>query len=566
MFKHLRRAAVLIPFFSIGAAPMMAQTFTNPVADEFVYGSSAVINPKVTANYSRTGISAGFGTTDLYLSAWSSNDPSGRGEFIYTFTAPSVPTAIAAQGSFIYGGVADIEVGIVQDGGGGHWVVVTYYDYLGMHSPTGSPGHILDMYKMTGSVSSPLALAVKNQLSYSPNYGRIRMDSHKDYAVAIAWDYHGVGIQTTVCDMGNWSGVTTLNGTAGEEGPDVAFSHTNNLLNVRFVYQNPAAGTITESMLDWPLLLSIPFGSTATIPPAVEDITGAPFPISNLVLDCPDHYDVENWAYTYTDGDRVFVRHLDYHSWGVPVTTIVNDGSLGNAPLTTKYTAHTPTLHYGDGAIGGSAGQISVGWYCTYTFSGFGPSHYIGIEMKESGTSILNAPDYMRLPNSYVPFSFSNSGIAYSKISDAPGSLAPDYMYATYFTETSPGSGNYDLHHAFHKWNNPIFRGGTPTPKHEVDCKSPSKQEQVAILKTNSAPNPFQNRFTNNIALKETANVMLTLVDVTGQVVAQKSATLNKGNHTIEMSGLDKLPAGNYILSTSVNGKISGTQVMVKQQ
>ena len=319
-------------------------------------------------------------------------------------------------------------------------------------------------------------------------------------------------------------------------------------------------------MIDWPQLLSIPFGTSVVLNPAVEDVTGAPFPISNVVLDCPDHYDVENWAYTYTDGVKVYVRHLDYHSLGTPITTVVNDGSLGNQASSKRFSAQNPTLHYGNGAIsGGSTGQISVGWYSSVGFSGSGASLYMGIEMKESGSGLLSAPDYMRLPNSTSPAAAARSGIAYSKMSDGVGVLAPDYMYATYFTEIPAGSGSYQLHHAFHKWNNPVFKGGTSTPAHEVDCKSPSHNDQVAVLKTSTAPNPFQARFTHNIALNEVADVQLSLVNVSGQVVAQKSSKLNKGSHSIEMNGLDKLPVGNYILTTTVNGKKTGAQVMVKQ-
>ncbi len=562
MFNSLRKAAVLLPFLSIGAAPVMAQYFTSPLADEYVFGSTAdVIKPLVTANYSRGNFPSGFGNTDLYLSSWCSNDPGGQGEFIYTFTSPSSPTAIISQGSFLYKFVADLEVGVVNDGSGGHHILVAYYDFAGSHSPTGNPGHILDIYKLTGSPGSPMVLTNQIQLSYSGSYGRISMDSHKDYAVAIAWDFPGKGIQTSVCDLGNWSGVTTLNSTWSEEGPDVAFSHSSGDLNVHFVYKNPAGATITESVLPWPLLMTIPFGSSAVISPGIEDIDVVPFQVSNLVIDCPDHYDVENWAYTYTDGKSVFVRHIDYHSTAAPMTTIVNDGTFSNYPLSKKYYAATPTLHYGDGAIGGSTGQISVGWHTTVQSGSF--ANYTALEMKEDGSSMISLPDYMQLPNSTHPYSFGSSGIAYSKMSDGAGGLAPYFMYATYFTEVSPGSGYYKLHHAFHKWNDVVFKGGGATPP-EVNCASPSRKAQPDVLLTTTSPNPFTNRFMHHITLKEAAEIKLTLVDVSGKVVAQKTAKLDRGNHAMELSGLDKVSSGNYILTTNVNGKTVGTTVMVK--
>lgn len=567
MIRSLKKAAVLLPFLPLGAAPVTAQIFTTPIADEFVYGNTpSVINPRVTANYSRANIASGFGNSDLYLAAWSPNTPHSKSEFIYTFTSPAVPTSIMAQGSIMYEDVADIEVGIVSTQSGNHEVLAAYYDYLGGNSPTGNPGHILDIYKFTGNPAAPLVLINKIQLSYAPEYGRISMDSHKDYAVALAWEYHGLGIQTMVCDLGNWSGVTTLSGTANEMGPDVAFSHANSNLNVRFVYKNPGIGTITESVLDWPLLMSIPFGTTVTMSPAVEDINNVPIKISNLVLDCPDHYDVENWAYTYTDGKKVYVRHIDHHGSGTPMTTVVNDNSsLPNAPSTKRYLAQNPTLHYGDGASGGTTGHISVGWYNTFAQSSSVFSNYISLEMKESGATLFSTPDYAELPNSALPYTAGRSGIAYSKMSDGAGGLAPLFMYATYFTEADPGSGYYKLHHAFHKWNVPVFKGATP-PKHNVDCKSPARKAQADVLLTTTSPNPFRNRFIHNITLKEAGNIHLTLVNVTGQVVAEKEIRLAQGNHAVEMNGLDKVPAGNYILTTSVNGRTVGTKVMVKQQ
>jgi len=562
MFNSLRKAAVLLPFLSIGAVPVMAQFFTTPVADEYTFGSTLDIpKPKVTANYSRGNFPSGFGNSDLYLSSWSTNDPGNVSEFIYTFTSPSIPTSIMSQGSIHYKYVADLEVGIVNDGSGGHQILVAYYDYLGSHSPSGNPGHMLDIYKLTGNPMAPLGLSNQIQLSYSQKYGRISMDSHKDYAVAIAWQFPGKGIQTVVGDLGNWSGVTTLAGTAKDLGPDVAFSHSSGSLNVHFVYKNTSA--ITESVLDWPLLLSVPFGSSVSMSPSIEDVDFIQFKTSDLILDCPDHYDVENWAYTYTDGKTVFVRHIDYHSTATPMTTVVNDGvNFSNYPLVKKYYAGPPTLHYGDGAIGGSTGQISVGWN-NMAYDG-SMSNYVGLEMTEDGGTMLSLPDYMELPSSNLPYTSGFTGIAYSKMSDDAGGLAPEFMYGTYFTELNPGSGYYELHHAFHKWNDPVFKGASSS-KRDINCKSPSRKAEADVLLTTTSPNPFQSKFIHNITLKEEANIQLILVNVAGQVVAQKEAKLARGNHAMDMSGLEQLPVGNYILTTNVNGKTVGAKVMAKQ-
>lgn len=569
MVKFLRQPAVLLSLLIAGFSPASAQMFNAPVADEFIFGDPAASNlPKVTANYSHRDIPTAFGVNDLYLSSWSTNNPGGGSisEFMCMFTAPSTPTAVVSQGSFLYRDVADLEVGMVFDNNIGDYVIlVAYYDYTGVNSITGQVGHLMDIYKMTGTPSAPLAWASQLQLSTSPNYGRISMDSHKDYGVAVAWEHPGVGIEVMAGDGGNWGGITTLIGTPGEMGPDVAFSHSNGPLTVHFVYQNPAAGTITESAIDWSLLMAIPYPLTTSLPPNIQDVDGAPFPISDLVIDCPDHYGVENWAYTYTDGNSVFVRHMDFNSSGTPFTTIVNDGSLGNLPTQGSYLAYTPTLHYGDGAMGGFTGQISVGWYCSYGLFGSGDSHYITLEMTENGAGLISAPDYNRLPNSVHAYTYPNSGVSFSKMSDGPAGLAPDFMYATYFVEIPYGSGNYELHHAFHKWNNPLFRGVKPQQPHP-DCSSPSKKTMAAhLVQSQAFPNPFRATITSSVHLKEDGIVHQVLTDITGRIVAQQSTLQHQGDQIVSMNGLDQLVPGSYLLSTTVNGLKSNTQIMIKK-
>jgi hypothetical protein len=68
----------------------------------------------------------------------------------------------------------------------------------------------------------------------------------------------------------------------------------------------------------------------------VQDVNGVTVQWSELTasIDCPDHYSVENWAYTYAiDGMDIYVRSIDYNSLGFPITTNVVNGSLGNVPM-----------------------------------------------------------------------------------------------------------------------------------------------------------------------------------------------------------------------------------------
>ncbi|MBL7707283.1 MAG: T9SS type A sorting domain-containing protein [Taibaiella sp.] len=563
-FKKLLTALCLLV---AAAIPVTAQVFTSPTAYAFPYGDPAVgIDPKVTSNYSKRDLNTNFGLTDMYLSAWGANDPGSPAEVIYMFSVPSDPTNMIAQGPIPYHGVADLGVGMILDATIGEYVVlVCYFDYLGTHSATGQPGHILDMYTINGPASSPLVFYNQIQLTFTSEYGRIRMDSHIEYAAAIVWQHPGVGIETMVSNNGNWSGITTLAGTEPEMGPDVAFSHASNL-DVNFVYQEPGAGTITKSFLDWGTLLSVPFGSTVIMPPNIQDVDGGmPFPISELVLDCPDHYDVDNWAYTYTDGLNVYVRHIDHHSSGMPVTTIVNDGSLGNFPLTNYQVAFNPTLHYGDRAITGGGGEITVGWNSSYGPTTHAESRYVAIEMFENGGGLHSLPDYMELPNGQLGGHF-NPAISFSKMSDLQHPGAPAFLYATYITQPTFTSGftSFELQHAFHKWTNPVFKGIKPAMLHP-ECGNSTHKEQSGLVQSIARPNPFGHSLINSVNLKENARVELVLIDMAGRVVAKKEANLHAGNHQVVMNDLGQLAPGTYVLSTTINGKKTAAQLLSKQ-
>lgn len=560
----LRKLAASLSFLVAGAVPVSAQTFTIPNAYSFPFGDPSVSHdPKVTSNYSKRDLQTNFGVADMYLSTWSTNDPGGGSpsEVIYMFTAPADPTAMMTQGSIFYQGVADLGVGMVFDATTGDYVaLVTYYDYLGINSASGQPGHMLDLYTINGPAGSPLVLSSKIQLSYAPQYGRIRMDSHIEYAVAIVWQNPGVGIETMVCNNNNWSGVTTLAGTEEEIGPDVAFSHAGGL-EVNFVHQNPAAGTITKSKLNWGTLLMVPFGNTIVMPANVEDVnTGMQFPISELVIDCPDHYNVDNWAYTYTDGRKVCVRHVDYNTSGVIKTTVVNDGTLGIS-IANNQIPYSPTIHYGDRNITGYTGEITVGWNSSYGASS--ESRYLAVEMEEDGSALISAPDYMMLPNSLLS-AYRNTGISFSKMSDYQHPGVPAFLYTTYITKPVFGGSNYELNHAFHKWMNGVFKGERPAMLHP-ECGKQSLKKQEPMVQSVIAPNPFRHSIVNSVSLKEDARVELVLLDMAGRVVGQKETGLSRGNHQVYMNGLGALPSGSYVLHTSINGKRTSAELLIKQ-
>jgi hypothetical protein len=321
-------------------------------------------------------------------------------------------------------------------------------------------------------------------------------------------------------------------------------------------------------VLDWGTLMAAP--SSTPLLPTVEDVNFVSSPPSSyIVLDCPDHYNEENWAYTYTDGDNIFVRHTDYNSTAVPTTVSVNSGALGNASTIGQHQVFLPTLYYGPGAVTGNKGQIHVGWYATdlNNFNG-----YMALEMRADGTSLLSGGDYQELPNAYTPalhpyYSYPyqadlthiKPGIAFSKNSD---NMNTEYMYTTYYEAANFVAGKF--HHAFHKWNDPAFKGNPGVTPHP-ECGAQLKKVISSDMKINSYPNPFRDKINTPLVLAEDGLLQQSLTDITGRQLWQYKASVTKGAQQISTDNLTQLVPGTYILTTSLNGKTISTQKVTKQ-
>lgn len=541
MLKPLLTRFLLLAGISATAASLSAQVFTAPVAQQSIFpASSAYVRPATISNYSLGNSNSAYGTADLYISGWSGGATSGFG---WRFTKPGLPNSIYGQGVFPYTNVTDVEVGLANVGGTIQ-IYVAYYK-------NGS-GHYMDIYKLTGSTATPIAFSSTMTLSNSTKYGRIRFDSHKLYGTAVTWCYPGKGIQTIVGNVGGWGNILTLTGTQKCEDPDLAFSHSNGPLNVHYAYHDKGAQKIIESVADWNVMLT----AVSTITPTIEDVNSVGSSAAlRLVLDCPDHYDVENWAYTYcTNSSDISVRYIDYHSTATPTTSIINNGSLGNIPTTGNYKNFSPALHYGDGSAGT---QVQVGWYVT---DGSAFNAYIGLHVKESFTAILSNPDYMLLPNATTSSIYPlRPGIAYSKASDV-GGIAPAFMYASFYDLVG---GTYQFHHAFHPWAAPVFKGSAG---YHPECGHDSHTSKVltATEPVRVYPNPFTDVLTASFTAKESGMVTLQLVDITGRIASQLNSKVEAGTQMLNINNLDKIPAGIYQLNVVMDGTIIGHEKLMK--
>ncbi|PZF74070.1 T9SS type A sorting domain-containing protein [Taibaiella soli] len=586
--KTLRKtfAAVATLCASCLAFPDYAQNFLPPTGYSFNFnGSTMGTTPNIrqTHNYSIINIETMYGMTDMYLAGWSAL--ATPGEVTYQFTAPGDPTNILYQNTIgVHGD--EISVGSITVGTQ-PLILISYRSTGGSTS-----AYMLDIYKVTNG--SPV-VSFWGSLILSTNIGgdgRISMDCHKGYGVAVAYATPQ-GIETRVANSSTGSLVVgqsiPLAGTSGNLCPDVAISHAGSgPLSVHYVYYNPGNYRITESMMDFGTLLTAP--STPPIAPAIQDINQLPTTTNNFfryirpIIDCPDHYDVDNWAYAYCyttssnggpnalPSDGIFVRHIDYHSAGIPTTVNLTDGSLGNVPCLDEYPVF-PALYYGEGGNGFPTDQIYVAWYNQVNQAQDG-GMFVGVHMREDGTGLFNDPDYYTIPNSYnsnsvntfYPFNLYDyyiGPIALSKNSDAKYDMSPNFLYTTYFYRDP--SYTFYLNHAFHKWNdNSVYRTTGNTSDVRPVCGPVTSVKQLGN-EVQVQPNPFKDVIHVSLTLPEDGEVHTAVSDLLGRVVWAHIETLTKGDHTLQTDNLANIPAGIYMLNTSLNGKSIDARKVVKQ-
>jgi hypothetical protein len=544
LFRSLAFAALLTVNLSASA-----QTFAPPAAYNNVYpgSSSLILRPETSSSYSIGNTNSPYGTAALYLAGWSGF--AGANGFSWRFTNPANPAALFAQGIFSYPNGRDIEVGLV-DGSGGPQILVAYYRV--------GAGHMLDVYNVFPFVSFAYTLP----LSASPIYGRISMDCHLTYGVAIVWDNPANNaIEAIAGQNGTWGPVTALPPHptgASSEVPDVAFSHSNGPLNIHIVTHTPAANELTEAVISWPDLL---VGSLASY--AVQDNNFIPVPNVPVrpVINCPDHFNAENWGYTYTlDDNQIEVRFIDYNTLATPITQTVNSGGapLGNVGTVGVYRNRMPSIAHNNN------GDMYIAWYAAGSLA-TSSSQYIAMNITADGNTLLSAPDYMLVPNSTTSSPYPLApGISLSKMND----LNPQYLYAAYYDLNS--AVGYAMHHAWHIWPNAVFKGTGSNANQwlashpECSGQTTNATSLAARVSVRVSPNPFTEVVHAAFTTEKSGTAILQLTDITGKVVDQTQHLVEKGAQSFNTGSLKNLAAGTYLLNISVDGTRIGQQKVVK--
>lgn len=78
------------------------------------------------------------------------------------------------------------------------------------------------------------------------------------------------------------------------------------------------------------------------------------------------------------------------------------------------------------------------------------------------------------------------------------------------------------------------------------------------------SPNPFVEKLTTRFNSNEKANAEIKITNICGKTVAVKQSNISKGFNNVQLDGLSSLPAGIYVASLIVNGKVIDNQTIIK--
>lgn len=78
------------------------------------------------------------------------------------------------------------------------------------------------------------------------------------------------------------------------------------------------------------------------------------------------------------------------------------------------------------------------------------------------------------------------------------------------------------------------------------------------------SPNPFTERLTVRFTATENTTADVSIMNISGQSIINKKSNVSKGFNNLQIEGLSNLPSGTYFAIISVDGKIIGSQKIVK--
>ncbi len=455
------------------------------------------------------------------------------------------------QGYQIYpANEVNLTVGLITSAGPNPQINVSYY--------RNGVGHFVDVWKWNcpSHWGGPggITASFTRQLSCLTTYSQISMDSHKGYGTAIVWEQPGVGINVCAGNNNTFGHQFTIMGTAKNSIPDVAFTHAgSSVQQIHVASYFAPANAIKEYYVNWPDI--IPGGmldmtctalgcATCPVPSVIEDMNPVAGIPTHIRLDAPDHYSVQNWAYTYNIRNDIYARIMNHNpgGWpepsfgGVPATVCFTDGSYipPGLPVINGATNDMPVIGWDNNNISGSP-SFYVGWHTAFNDPGYNPGSdaYIAIQLKEGGF----------IANPLMPFSFFGASFTPSNISPTPtlafskqNDISP-YLYET-FSEI--GGCGFDMKHRLIPWSSGSFKPGrsTVTPGDNEISINPNPFKDAPVLSTSE-----------NI---ENENITLTITDMSGKNLGTYNNPIYGANSFLA-TATSKLVPGNYLISVTCN-------------
>lgn len=412
----------------------------------------------------------------------------------------------------------DIDV-VIFESSNEYYILAAYYnDSLG--------GHYYDIYKYLGTftvVPHTLGIALS-----SSSFGRINVDANKN-GIAICWHIPGSGNFMRKATDGlalSAAPTTFIPGSMNYKDPDVAIGDVMGATNIY----------ITSRRLDdkriWCYRTPLMGGSFTpedSVTASGANVFGVPR------IDCPDSFNVRKWAVVYemtsvSGGTRnetikamVFNFLLSGSAFNIdvhPMVTYSASGSLENLPV----------LSYSPLGLG-----IEVGWITknsTGPIPGTTLFKYLAKTIDDSGGTAPAAivGSYKMISN--IDGGTSCPALAFSSVTSSvftcPYTSTYHRLHVVYTHRIASTPPFYTLMYKNKEWPAIAFR---PYLNEDND-------KGISV-----SPNPFSRDL--NISVSLDNQYLVTLTDVEGKVVFNKSLSLVQGPNVLN---LDQISAGIYFL------------------
>jgi hypothetical protein len=541
--------------------------------------------------------------SDLEVHTWDHPNSTSGLAWINRATGSGTPGTIYDQGFMMYPmGVQDVEATILQDLTGFAmpifgtqmqlFVVVSFYNsnpanYTGV-------GHYYEIYNWNRPIpigTGGLTFVNRVQLSNIPNYTRISMDGHNCYGMGITWEDPNplsptFGIAYVMGFMNNTvpgvsvSPTYVLGGTGLWTFPDVAFIHANNGLKLEFQYHRVFPnGSLQIRESDVAFILGPPW-PIPNPPTVINDnfIAAAPGTFAanaridiKSCLDGPDHYGVDNWAYSYLlpgiAPNNILVRFMNWNApnFGVGATYNLTNATLA-LPTPGAITGNDwPTLAFDANVM---PSRVNVGWYTTFVPIGgafFAPNFggYVDLQLDETG--IVTTPmDYMQvgLSTSGSNHDASNTpNIAYSKQNDRT-----DYMFPVFAnTQACPVVAN-EIQTKQKPWTVAAFKGNSEQNTDFTKFYSAAKTIPSSAVEKKDDIVAYPNPFNSKIALKlpvdmQQKELTVIITDILGKEVFKATGKGADINEKLDDAGKNFVN-GSYLLN--INDEAGNYNKVVK--